>query len=439
MSKGKTVTQSKTTVPEYQKQAFQDLYRAGRQAYNQPFQAYTGQMVADQSPLSIQAQNAASNQLSQIQGMNLPGMIQNQMNQGAPQVNQVDFTPQLTPFDRFTGVQGNRGDIREVTAGDVTNEIGRFMNPYMANVIDQGTAAIDRARTKRLAQDQDEAIGRGAFGGSRGTLLEAETNRNFDEKLNEFVGTQMQQGFDTALNAATAEQSRMMDADRLNQQADQTMAMQNLANLQQAGITGQGIDADMSKFLADQQFNAANLQQQANLANANLLADNQQLDRGLLNDLIGFNQSALGTASQQGMLDQNYEQQLLDAQRGEFDRRTGYADSRLNALVSAVSGVPSLASTSQSQQKKTGVGDILGAGLQIAGLFSDARLKEDIQPIGVVNGHNLYTWKWNNEAIALGADQQPNYGVIAQEVAHIDGAVFEDESGYLKVNYEVLQ
>lgn len=439
MSKGKTVTQSTTTVPEYQKQAFQDLYAAGKTAYNQPFQAYTGQMVADQSPLSMQAQSAASNQLNQVQGMNLPGMIQNQMNQGAPQVNQVDFNPQLTPFDRFTGVQGNRGDIREVTVGDVTNQIGRFMNPYMANVIDQGTAAIDRARTKRLAQDQDEAIGRGAFGGSRGTLLEAETNRNFDEKLNEFVGTQMQQGFDTALNAATAEQARMMDADRLNQQADQTVAMQNLSNLQQAGITGQGIDADMSKFLADQQFNAANLQQQANLANANLMADNQQLDRGLLNDLIGFNQSALGTASQQGMLDQNYQQRLLDAQRDEFDRRINYDDSRLNALISAVSGVPSLASTSQSQQKKTGVGDILGAGLQIAGMFSDARLKEDIQPIGVVNGHNLYTWKWNNEAIALGADQQPNYGVIAQEVAHIEGAVFEDESGYLKVNYEVLQ
>ena len=439
MSKGKTVTQSKTTVPEYQKQAFQDLYAAGKAAYNRPFVPYTGQMVAGQNQLQTGAQNLAQNQLNQVSNLNIPGMIQGQMHQAAPQVNQVDFTPQITPFDRFLGVQGDRGDIREVTAGDVTNEIGRFMNPYMANVIDQGTAAIDRARTKRLAQDQDEAIGRGAFGGSRGALLEAETIRNFDEKLNEFVGTQMQQGFDTALNAATAEQSRIMDADRLNQQADQTMAMQNLANLQQAGITGQGIDADMSKFLADQQFNAANLQQQANLANANLLADQQQLDRGLLNDLIGFNQSALGTASQQGLLAQQQQQNILDAKRNEFDRKTNYKDDRLNMLISAVSGVPSLASTSQSQQKKTGVGDILGAGLQIAGLFSDARLKEDIQPIGVVNGHNLYTWKWNNEANALGADQQPNYGVIAQEVAHIDGAVFEDESGYLKVNYEVLQ
>ena len=70
---------------------------------------------------------------------------------------------------------------------------------------------------------------------------------------------------------------------------------------------------------------------------------------------------------------------------------------------------------------------------------SDERLKENIKPIGKSeNGHNLYTWNWNDKAKELGVND-PTTGVLAQEVKkYMPEAVIEDENGYYRVNYGVL-
>jgi len=81
------------------------------------------------------------------------------------------------------------------------------------------------------------------------------------------------------------------------------------------------------------------------------------------------------------------------------------------------------------------VGSIGGA---IAGsIFSDRRLKNNVSAIGVLaNGITLYDWEWNSEAKKLGADQYPEFGVIAQEVLEvIPDAVSVHSSGYLTVDY----
>jgi len=78
-------------------------------------------------------------------------------------------------------------------------------------------------------------------------------------------------------------------------------------------------------------------------------------------------------------------------------------------------------------------------GMNPFSIFSDERLKENIKPIGKSeNGHNLYTWDWNNKAKELGIND-PTTGVLAQEVKkYMPEAVIEDENGYYKVNYGVL-
>ena len=98
---------------------------------------------------------------------------------------------------------------------------------------------------------------------------------------------------------------------------------------------------------------------------------------------------------------------------------------------------------STTSQKKTGLGDVLGAGLQVASLFSDARLKENIQyRYTMTKGYKVYTWDWNDKAQEIGINNNnyPTSGVIAQEIEKINpGAVFQDqETGYLVVNYERL-
>lgn len=74
-------------------------------------------------------------------------------------------------------------------------------------------------------------------------------------------------------------------------------------------------------------------------------------------------------------------------------------------------------------------GQYLGGGS--AGDFSDVRLKKNIRRIGTsTKGHALYDWEWR-------ASGQKGRGVIAQEVAHVPGAVAADpRTGFLTVDYD---
>ena len=66
---------------------------------------------------------------------------------------------------------------------------------------------------------------------------------------------------------------------------------------------------------------------------------------------------------------------------------------------------------------------------------SDVRLKKNIKPEGNIDGVNMYSWDWKDDAPVKG---DMNYGVLAQEVAQTHpGAVFEAD-GYLTVDYSKL-
>ncbi len=95
-----------------------------------------------------------------------------------------------------------------------------------------------------------------------------------------------------------------------------------------------------------------------------------------------------------------------------------------------------------------GIGEVVGdlvtqygpqAVNYVRGLFSDVRLKENIQKIGVSpNGFNVYTWDWNEDGKRL-AGNTPSVGVIAQEVEQvIPDAVSIGAEGYLLVDYSQI-
>lgn len=68
---------------------------------------------------------------------------------------------------------------------------------------------------------------------------------------------------------------------------------------------------------------------------------------------------------------------------------------------------------------------------------SDRRLKNNIKEIGLVNGHNVYKWTWNDKAEGLGLEGEGS-GVIAQEVeAYAPWAVI-DRGSYKAVDYSQL-
>jgi hypothetical protein len=260
MSKGATV--SKTEVPAYQEQAFKDLYAAGRQVAGMPFVPYTGPMVAGFSPDQLQAFEAARGLFGETQAFS--------------PVSQLQELAQA-PLD-----------------------VSAYMSPYQEAVIDPALRGIQERQDVAQQAAQEAAIKAGAFGGSRGTILESEAQKPY-----------IQAAADTE------------------------------AKLRQAGF------------------------EQA----AQLAAQQQGFQAGLLGDLYGQQLQGLGMLSGIGGQQQALQQQALGAARGEFERALGYPAQQLAYLTGAISGVPTLAST--WQQKKTGTGDVLAAlaGLREAALM----------------------------------------------------------------------
>jgi hypothetical protein len=368
MSKGAST--SKQELPEWQRQQAQEVFQAGKSLAGQPFVPYTGPRVAGFNPDQLQ-------QFQATRGLFETGMqydpltgLQGLAQQGAPQIGQV-------------------GSL-------LGADIGAYQSPYQQQVIDQSMADIQRQADIARGQSQSQAIGAGAFGGSRSALLESESQRPYIEQQARTAAGLRQSGFEQAQRAAES------DIARQQQMAMFAPEFELRARQQQAGLLG-GVGAE----------------QQARLA-------------GL--GQIGAQQQGLGQAGLQSA----YE---------EFQRALAYGPQQFGLLAAGQGVTTPTTTTSQ----KTGLGDILGSAAQLYGMsllpgsggfsnpFSDERLKENIKPIGKSeNGHNVYTWDWNDKAKELGVNT-PTIGVLAQEVMkYMPEAVIEDESGYYMVNYGVL-
>jgi len=378
MSKGAKT--STTSIPQYQEDAQKDVYALARQA------SAPGSFTPIMNPLDY------------VAGKNNLDVTVENMARG------LQRDPNLANLQNVAGMSAPMVDTASVgnlTPGLLSNtDLTPYQNPFQQQVIDNTLLDLDRARQMAVGQDQDRAISAGAFGGSRSGVLEAETNRNFADRAANRVATLRQNMFDRATRLAEGDIGRQMSADQFNLGFGQRAALMN----PELALRDRAMDANIYGQLVDQPY--------------------QQI--GLLSGLAGR--------------DRSIEQAEKDAQFNEFMRRQNDPARRLGLLTSGVSGVPILPTT--TDRKKTGFGDVLAAGAQIAGGFlgSDKRMKTNIKKLGMVNGINIYSWTWNKLAQSMGWDKkyQYNVGVMAQEVKHIPGAVQEDENGYLLVNYGVL-
>jgi len=113
---------------------------------------------------------------------------------------------------------------------------------------------------------------------------------------------------------------------------------------------------------------------------------------------------------------------------------TGNIANQLNMMGQNV-GQAGIASAQAGQNLG---GQVLSAGLGLAGLFSDVRLKENIKPLNrKLGGFDLYSWDWNDKAGELGLSGN-SVGVLAQEVEESRPDLVFYDGEYRKVNYGAL-
>ena len=442
MSKGKTVQSAQVKTPKYQEDAYKELYNMGRQAANRTFTPYTGDAVANRSAAQNDAYNASRDMLSDAQRFDPTGGLMSQIGK-AGQVGSVGYQANVGDAGPGSTNTINRGQVRELGRQEILGQIGNYMNPYNQIVTDQGVRDLNKARLNQLMSDQDAQIGRGAFGGSRGALLEAETNKNYQESVADFVAQQNQQAFNTASEMAARDADRQLSADTTNLGQDASIAMANMGALNTQAMQDQALAQERFNKLADLGFAGSQMEQERLFNQAKFDDASFDRNRAIYGDILGAQTQGIGAASQQGLLDRAITQEDLDYDRSEFMRRLNQPVENLGIFNSAVSGVPFMGAQSTTSQKKTGLGDVLGTGLQIASIFSDRRLKTNIKyEYTMTKGYKVYSWNWNKKANEIGINDNnyPNSGVIAQEVADINPeAVIKDKNtGYLAVNYERL-
>ncbi len=170
-------TQTTTTIPEYAKPYMERTLGKAEALSESPYQAYGGQRVSEFSPLQQQAFQGAAN---------------------------LGPTQQLGVGTQLAGL----GGLGALGAGQnyamqATNPYAMqaYMSPYIQNALDPQMREAERSSAIQGQQNQAMAAQRGAFGGSRTAIVEAERQRNLAQQQGDIYGRGMQSAFEQARQA----------------------------------------------------------------------------------------------------------------------------------------------------------------------------------------------------------------------------------------------
>lgn len=104
----------------------------------------------------------------------------------------------------------------------------------------------------------------------------------------------------------------------------------------------------------------------------------------------------------------------------------------LGALPQSGGSTQQSSQSSESQGQSGGLGGLLQTAGTIASLFSDARLKENIEQVGEQNGFPIYEFNYKN------IPEVRYRGVMAQDVLEIMPEAVGESEGYMTVNYDMI-
>ena len=255
------------------------------------------------------------------------------------------------------------------------------------------------------------------------------------------------QGEKSAIEASEAAEVAELDAlDRAQTETRRSTeeAQGFLAPFGDVGVAG----TEQAGFLTDPQAQFDFLQNnplfQIGLDNANRQTSQLAAARGRLSSgdtLQQLNQNALLTASP---LIQQQKQSIGDLlnfgsgiARAQSNTAIGQG-SDISNLIQNVGNVQASGFAGRNQIGQDATSNRQQTALSIAAMFSDPALKTNVVRTGERNGHNIYEWKWNVKAAELGLHGSA-CGVMANEVQKTNPeAVTIDDSGYMKVNYEMI-
>ena len=299
------------------------------------------QQVAGMSPMQQQARALLQENLGAGQDY-LRGGLGSVMRGGELYEQAAQQAAGTSPADPYGFQQRAATAIEGGMEAFDPSGISAFFNPYEEQVVQQVQQDFDKARRMQEAQSAAQAVGSGAFGGSRAAIAEQEALRNLNQAELNALGQLRQQGFGAAMtaaqNAQENQQRRALTGGSYLGNLGSTFGQLGQRDVELLGNLGRGI-ADLGGMQADLGVTATNLM------------------RGDVSAL-----SSLGGQ------DQMQQQNILDAIRQTNVERQQFPFQQFGYLSDVLNRVPTNESTMQTNTspQQSGIGQAIGYG--IAGL-----------------------------------------------------------------------
>ena len=371
-------------------------------------------------------------------------------------LSQLDPIPDNVPN---TGLLG----YEEAVGGGYDDAVTSLLNAYRGSEGVQGSRDFDIEQTQNAInalsgynQGGAEAQRRmAALSGALGPEAQAEAMANFQESPGQrYLREQTERGVlrnaaavgglggGNVLKALQANAAGLAAQDFQNQ-------FNRLANVANRGASAAGRTADLYSSLGGRQAGFRNEMgsriADAQIGRGTMIGANRQRVGDNIADNIQLTAAALA-AQQSGQdlanllgSDTNALINLINAAQAG-DAASNEALAAILANIATQSGSQVAGRPSPGVRNDPGILETIGSvaggvGTAASAMAkSDPRLKTDIHKLGKHNGHNLYSWKWNDEGKRLtGLDY--GAGVMADEVIEIDPAAVSIKDGYLTVDY----
>lgn len=309
--------------------------------------------------------------------------------------------------DAAAGLMGASMGAQQASSRSLLDlDLDGYMNPYLESVVDTSLAGFDEQRGMQEAEMRAQQARNQKFSGSGDAIRRAMFDRGTLQDRTGIEAGLRKEGYDRATGLAMSDLDREAETSRFNAGQSNTMTVAE----RDAQLRGAGLLGDLS----------------------NNQAANERADLGLLTDL--------------GNIEREIEREELGA------------TPRLLQLVSALNaGQPynlfhgnstTGTGSSTSSTKESGLGNVLGTIGQVLGgvgsaaqgaamagaVFSDKRLKTDVETVGKDDaGRRLVSYRYKGEP-----ENVRRVGHIAQEVAKTDPHAVRKVGKYLAIDYGLL-
>lgn len=251
---------TQTNVPEYARPYVEDTMAQAKAISGESYMPYAGPRVADQTNSQKEALRRMRS-MSEGQDMyNASGILGAAADGafGTTGYQAGDIYSTYNP--NGVAMFGRPNDVAGTfDAGEFTGDaVSKYMSPYMDNVTNATVREMDRRHAISGTERASQAVGAGAFGGSRAALVEEEARRNNEMA----VGDVMAKGRQSAFENAQSQFERDRQARYNESGQDLDAAKYNVNSYMQHGLAG----LDASKFNETQQMNASKMDLEAMIA-----------------------------------------------------------------------------------------------------------------------------------------------------------------------------